>query len=61
LKQPAKGDLVLSDVTLHLLDDVNQNISATAIRQALASKRPIKKFVPASVEEYIKKEGLYGS
>jgi len=61
LKQPAKGDLVLSGVTLHLLDDVNQNISATAIRQALASKRPIKKFVPASVEEYIKKEGLYGS
>lgn len=61
LKQPAKGDLVLSGVTLHLLDDVNQNISATAIRQALASKRPIKRFVPESVEEYIKKEGLYGS
>jgi nicotinate-nucleotide adenylyltransferase len=61
LKQPAKGDLVLSGVTLHLLDDVNQNISATAIREALACKRPIKKFVPASVEEYIKKEGLYGS
>jgi nicotinate-nucleotide adenylyltransferase len=61
LKQPAKGDLVLSGVTLHLLDDVNQNISATAIREALACKRPIKKFVSASVEEYIKKEGLYGS
>jgi nicotinate-nucleotide adenylyltransferase len=61
LKQPAKGDLVLSGVILHLLDDVNHNISATAIRQALASKRPIKKFVPESVEEYIKKEGLYGS
>jgi nicotinate-nucleotide adenylyltransferase len=57
--QPAKGDLVLSGVTLHLLDDVNQNISATAIRQAVAAKRPIKKFVPESVEEYIKKEGLY--
>ena len=61
LKQPAKGDLVLPGVTLHLLDDVNQNISATTIRQALAGKRPIKKFVPESVEEYIKKEGLYGS
>jgi nicotinic acid mononucleotide adenylyltransferase len=47
-------------VTLHLLDDVNQNISATAVRQALAAKRPIKKYVPESVEEYIKKEGLYG-
>jgi nicotinate-nucleotide adenylyltransferase len=58
-RQPAKGDLVLSGVTLHLLDDVNQNISATTIRAAVAAKRPIKKFVPESVEEYIKKEGLY--
>jgi len=59
-KQPAKGDLVLVGVTLHLLDDVNQNISATAIRQAAAAKRPIKRFVPESIEEYIRKEGLYG-
>lgn len=59
-KQPARGDLVLPGVTLHLLDDVNQNISATAIRQAVAAKKPIKRFVPESVEEYIRKEGLYG-
>jgi nicotinate-nucleotide adenylyltransferase len=59
-KQPAKGDLVLPGVTLHLLDDVNQNISATAIRQAAAAKKPIKRFVPESIEEYIRKEGLYG-
>jgi nicotinate-nucleotide adenylyltransferase len=58
-KQPATGDLVLPGVTLHLVDDVNQNVSATAIRQAVRAKRPIKKFVPESVEEYIKKEGLY--
>jgi nicotinate-nucleotide adenylyltransferase len=58
-KQPAKGDLVLAGVTLHLLDDVNQNISATTIRAAVAAKRPIRKFLPESVEEYIKKEGLY--
>lgn len=58
-KQPARGDLVLPGVTIHLLDDVNQNISATAIRAAVKAKRPIKKFVPESVEEYIKKEGLY--
>src|SRR6266852_970613 len=31
-KQPAKGDLVLAGVTLHLLDDMNQKISATEIR-----------------------------
>jgi nicotinate-nucleotide adenylyltransferase len=59
-KQPAAGDLVLPGLTLHLLDNVNQNISATAIRQAVKVKRPIKKFVPKSVEEYIKTEGLYG-
>jgi nicotinate-nucleotide adenylyltransferase len=59
-KQPAKGDLVLPGVTLHLLDDVNQNVSATATRQAIAAKKPSRKFVPESVEEYIKKEGLYG-
>jgi len=59
-KQPVKGDLVLPGVTLHLLDDVNQNVSATTIRQAIAAKKPIKKFVPESVEEYIKKAGLYG-
>jgi nicotinate-nucleotide adenylyltransferase len=59
-RQPAKGDLVLPGVALHLLDNVNQNVSATAIRQAVAAKRPIRKFVPESVEEYIKKEGLYG-
>lgn len=58
-KQPARGDLVLPGATVHLLDDVNQNISATAIRAAVASKKPIRKFVPESVEEYIKKEALY--
>jgi nicotinate-nucleotide adenylyltransferase len=58
-KQPAKGNLVLPGVTLHLLDDVNQKISATEIREAVRAKRPIKKFVPESVEEYIRKEGLY--
>ena len=58
-KQPAKGDLVLPGVTLHLLDDMNQKISATEIREAVRAKRPIKKFVPESVEEYIRKEGLY--
>ena len=60
-KQPAAGDLVLAGVTLHLLDNVNAKISATEIRSAVRAKRPIKKFVPESVEEYIKKEGLYAA
>ncbi len=58
-KQPAKGDLVLPGVTLHLLDDVHQKISATEVRAAARAKRPIGRLVPESVEEYIKKEGLY--
>jgi nicotinate-nucleotide adenylyltransferase len=58
-RQPAKGVLVLPGVTVHLLDDVNQNVSATVVRQALVSKKPIKKYVAENVEEYIKKEGLY--
>jgi nicotinate-nucleotide adenylyltransferase len=58
-KHPAKGALVLPGVTVHLLDDIHQNISATAIRSAVAAKKPIRKFVSETVEQYIKKEGLY--
>jgi nicotinate-nucleotide adenylyltransferase len=58
-KQPARGTLVLPGVSLHLLDSVHQNISATGIRQAVRARRPIGKFVPRSVEEYIRKQGLY--
>jgi nicotinate-nucleotide adenylyltransferase len=58
-KQPAKGDLVLNGVTMHLLDSVHQPVSATAIRDAVAAKKPLRKFVGAEVEEYIRKEGLY--
>jgi len=35
-KQPAKGDLVLPGVTLHLLEGVQQKASATIIRAAAA-------------------------
>ncbi len=58
-KQPAKGDLVLTGVTVHLLDNVHQPVSATAIREAVAARRPLRKFVDPAVEEYIKKMGLY--
>jgi len=59
LKQPAKGDLMLTGATVHLLESVHQPISATAIREAVAAQRPLKKFVTAEVAEYIKKTGLY--
>jgi nicotinic acid mononucleotide adenylyltransferase len=42
-----------------LLDDVNQTVSATAIRQAVAAKRPLGKLVDPLVAEYIKKMELY--
>jgi nicotinate-nucleotide adenylyltransferase len=58
-KQPAKGDLVLPGVTIHLLENVRQDISATAIREAVSAKRPLTKFVDPAVAEYIKKTELY--
>ncbi|MGD0506583.1 MAG: nicotinate (nicotinamide) nucleotide adenylyltransferase [Terriglobales bacterium] len=59
-KQPAKGDLVLPGVTLHLLEGVNQNISATAIRAAAAQGKPLTRWLDPRVADYIKKHGLYG-
>jgi len=58
-KQPAKGDLVLPGVTLHLLEGVNQNISATAIRAAAAQAKPLARWLDPRVVDYIKKHGLY--
>jgi nicotinate-nucleotide adenylyltransferase len=60
-KQAATGDLVLSGVTVHLLDGVHQVVSATAIRQAAAVGKSLARFVDPSVAEYIKKMGLYRS
>jgi nicotinate-nucleotide adenylyltransferase len=58
-KQAATGDLVLSGVTIHLLEDVYQPVSSTAIRQAVAAGKPLTRFVEPSVADYIRKIGLY--
>jgi nicotinate-nucleotide adenylyltransferase len=58
-KQAATGDLVLKGVTIHLLDQVYQPISSTAIRQAAAGGKPLGRFVDPAVADYIKKMGLY--
>jgi len=50
---------VLTGATIHLLDNVHQPVSATAIREAVAAKRPLGKFVDAAVADYIKKMELY--
>jgi nicotinate-nucleotide adenylyltransferase len=58
-KQPARGDLVLPGVTLHLLEGVNQSASATAIREAAAQGKPLTRWLDPRVADYIKKQGLY--
>jgi nicotinate-nucleotide adenylyltransferase len=58
-KQAATGDLVLSGVTVHLLDKIYQPISSTSIREAAAAGKPLGRFVEPPVADYIKKVGLY--
>lgn len=58
-KQKADGDLVLPGVTLHLMGDLKQPASATAIREHAAAGKPLGRFVEPAVGEYIKKMGLY--
>lgn len=58
-KQAATGDLVLAGVTIHLLGDLREPASATAVRQAAAAGKPMRRFVDPAVAEYIKKIDLY--
>lgn len=58
-KQAATGDLVLPGVTIHLLEDLQQPASATAIRQAATAGKPLGRFLEPMVADYIKKMGLY--
>ena len=58
-KQAASGDLVLPGVTLHLLEGVQQNVSATTIREAAAQGKPLGRWLDPRVAEYVRKVGLY--
>jgi nicotinate-nucleotide adenylyltransferase len=58
-KQGTTGDLALNGATVHMLPDVNQNISATTIREAVAAKKGLGKFLDPTVVDYIKKMDLY--
>jgi nicotinate-nucleotide adenylyltransferase len=60
-KQPAKGDLVLPGVTLHLLEGVHQTVSATVIRAAAAQGKPLARWLDPRVADYVRKHGLYRS
>ena len=58
-KQPVRGELVLPGVTLHLLEGVQQNVSATVIRAAAAQGKPLGRWLDPRVAEYVRKMGLY--
>lgn len=58
-EQKIDGPLVLPGVTLHLLPETHENISATQIRAAVAKGGALKRLVPEAVAEYIHKQHLY--
>jgi nicotinate-nucleotide adenylyltransferase len=58
-KHPATGDLVLPGATIHLLGDLRQPASATAIREAVSAGKSLGRFLDPRVAEYIRKMGLY--
>ena len=58
-KQPATGDLVLPGLSIHLLEGVRQDVSATTIRAAAAQAKPLARWLDPRVAEYVKKTGLY--
>src|SRR5215469_5453496 len=58
-QQAPAGDLVLTGATIHLLGDLKEPASGTAIRQAVADRKPLARFLDPSVAAYIKKTGLY--
>jgi len=60
-KHPAAGDLVLPGATIHLLGDLRQPASATAIREAVSAGKSLGRFLDPRVAEYIRKMGLYKS
>ena len=58
-RYPAKGDLLLPGVTVHLLEGINQSVSATIIRATAMAGKPLGKMTGPAIAEYIKKQNLY--
>ena len=54
-----EGPLRLPGVTLHLLPETHEDVSATQIRACIKRGTGLNKLVPDAVAEYIRKEGLY--
>jgi nicotinate-nucleotide adenylyltransferase len=55
------GTIRLRHGAVHLLPGVDAPMASRDIRQAVRARKPITGLVPKLVEEYILKEGLYGS
>ena len=53
------GSLESNGATIHLLPEVNEEVSATAIRQAARQGVGLEKLVPRRVAEYIAKLKIY--
>jgi nicotinate-nucleotide adenylyltransferase len=58
-QQKIEGPLVLPGVTLHMLPETHEKVSATQIRAAAEKGAALKRLVPDSVADYIQKERLY--
>lgn len=58
-EQPATGDVVLGGVTLHLLADTHEKVSATQVRAAATAGRAVGRWLTVEVAEYIRKTHLY--
>ena len=54
-----RGMLKVDGVVIHLLSGVRAPVSATQVRAAARRGRPLAKWVPGPVAEYIRKKGLY--
>jgi nicotinate-nucleotide adenylyltransferase len=53
------GSLETNGATIHLLPDVNEEVSATAIREAARHGEGLEELVPRAVAEYITKLKIY--
>ena len=58
-KQNMEGPLVLPGVTLHMLPETHEKVSATQIRAAAEKGAALRRLVPDAVADYIQKERLY--
>ncbi|HYG99851.1 MAG TPA: nicotinate-nucleotide adenylyltransferase [Terriglobales bacterium] len=58
-KSATGGDIVLGGAAIHLLEGLQERVSATQVRQAAAQGRAVNRWLAPAVAEYIKKLGLY--